>query len=172
MGASDVWRLFLDHRVVAERRNVERVLGLCAKHERNPLLLDGQTVWTANNLAVSVYRDEATGEFRGWRGANTPVMDENGEEHWNSVAFPIRSADGLVWETVGDAWPFVSVIRDDHDPDDSRRYKAIAQGKAILDEDGNVTVSDMDEEAFAEAVARGEKVSRGMFVCCSPDGVT
>lgn len=172
MSARGKARLFLDNRWIADRDNLERVPAPCTKHPGNPLRIDGEVLWTHNNLAVTVYRDEAAGEFRGWRGANERFLDDQGEERWRTGALPVRSSDGIAWETTGEPWPYITVMRDERDPDPGRRYKALYQGEAVLDESGQVAIPELDEQAFAEAKAQGRKVSGGMFVACSPDGVT
>ncbi len=111
-------QLFVDRAVVRSAENVSFTLHPARKHPQNPLVkadrkLDG---WRLA-LCGSVMYDEREKLFKMWYlGGNGTLYAE--------------SKDGLQWrkdpETFWRGYMFVSVIKDEADPDPARRYKIIA----------------------------------------------
>jgi len=162
--------LFLNYSKLAERDNVDRVLGPPKLHPENPLTLNGEVVWKRNNLHFTWYRDEASGDFLGWHTVHHSSADRP-DARWQPHVRRCRSRDGLAWEDFGEPGIAETVILDPSEPDPRRRYKCVYQGVAVLNEDGTVQVPMDRYEDLLDAARSGKDVNIGIFSACSADGV-
>ena len=150
VGDPDGRHLLVDRRLIESEDNVEFALGPCVKHPDNPLRLDGQRVWSENNLNCNIHWDPDRQEYRGWARTKR-----------------IRSEDGFEWRTEEGAPAGETIMLDPHDPDPNRRYKMIfhISGYYPPEAEGPTGVSPEEAERL-RAIGMPEKP--GMVVGCSP----
>ena len=137
MGKGNRRFLLLDDRNVSRLKDVELVLGRVEKHSANPFFTESEP-WEQkyDNFYGNIVYDEEFGEYRLWY-----LCFVDGE---SSLLFA-RSRDGIHWEKPAlGLWEYggskknnivlmgvhgAGVLRDDLDPDPSRRYKLIARNE-------------------------------------------
>jgi len=159
-------RLFIDHRFIQQQLNIETALAPHKMHGKT-LTIDGEDVWTKDHNHFSWYRDES-GKFHGWRSIHLPDDQRLGDA---ANVYRVASDDGLSWRTVGGPTGFETVYHDTNEPDPKRRYKAVYQGVALLNDDGNVLVSRDDNAGLVKAANEGKTIHKGMFSAVSEDGL-
>ena len=161
-------RLFLD------RRWLERVRGLALEiapsrlHPASPLTLDGESIWTRDNVHLVVGRTPDD-RYRGWIDVLNPAP---GATDW-LTKFAIESADGLSWRRAGPQLALrneAAILVEDHDPE--RRYKAVIQGWAELSAAGDIMRTVGKAEWLGEGGLQNRQLVRGIFATHSRDGLT
>lgn len=161
--------LFIDDQCVAHRQNLTRTVHPAQKYSRNPILIP-EPAWEGPMVPSSVLYDEDDGLFKMWyqTHARVPGVDST------YVSCFATSADGIRWERpeigayaydgspannlcMGNTPGGMGVIKDAHDPDPSRRFKA------LFWRGGNRSQAD-------EARGLGAHEVRGYYAAFSPDG--
>lgn len=164
--AEDGTILLLDRRAIAHQERLKMLIAPTLS-VRGPLTIDGRNVWTKANVHAIVHRGRHTGEYTGWWLDMRPTPKVF-DARW---LIPMRSDDGEKWTTTGEAMRMTgTILKDDHDGDDRRRYKILYQGWGELNSGGELIrttdVGGWSEEGGAD----NTRLKRGIFVATSPDG--
>lgn len=164
--------LLLDDHLIASQQNVTRRLHPADKHPAGPVLRPSEP-WEADSATIygSVIRDGQ--QYRMWylAGRGTVAYAESRDGlAWTKPALGIISEGGrstnLVVRREADKQPgtlpgfyeMFGVLRDDRDPDPSRRYKL-----------GFLSIDFRYQGPREDPFHRGQR--RGLGVACSPDGL-
>ena len=177
--------LFIADTGTAEIQGLKKRLNQPEKHPLNPIIV-AEHPWEAAGPQVygSVIYDQAEGAFKMWylaqgkKGTEHDVV-VNGRSHGRSMQAYATSADGIRWEKPqlglvdfdgsrdNNLLPLglknvegLAVIKDDHDTDPRRRYKAF-----WYDFDGGLAVQRPD------GLVVGSGPEDGMWTAWSADGV-
>lgn len=162
--------LFLDDEPIAEQRGLTRTVHSAVKHPDNPIFV-GERPWEGAVSPSTILFDDEEGLFKLWYGTFARVPGALG----TFVSCYATSADGLHWDRPDlDAIEFegstrnnlcavdtggLSVLKDRHERDPARRYKALYWG-AGRSRSG----------AFERSWMGSSGGSWGICVAFSPDG--
>jgi len=127
----------IDPRNVASCENTETVIAPCEKYTDERLTIGGRTDWCQDNLYLSVWKNPDSEMYEGtYSKTFLDIKGNLGQSHM------MRSRDGIHWETCSDPlmWP-AAYMRDDHDSDPFRRYKALFTAFTFRKGTGNESAS-------------------------------
>jgi hypothetical protein len=176
--------LFVDDRWIADTHQVARVVPAPTKEPSNPLLVADRPWEGGVNLFGTVLHDE--GRFRMWYQVYN--LDEQRDRRFRTAVAYAESEDGLNWskpalgliDYEGEPTNLVllshgtsdlyspAVVRDDADPDPSRRYKMLYWDSMSEADLASVGPNfPLGEDAPGWVAIPGE----GFFVAFSPDGL-
>lgn len=161
-------RQAFDHRWIAQTQGVELVVS-APLTPPEALTLDGDQLWTRNNVHAAI--QHVGDEWFGWRYALEPVEGATDSRR----VYRMTSTDGKTWTTVSGGLPMMgAILRDDADHDSERRYKAIRQGWAELDAEGQpLRVLNKGQWVLEGGQEDSEgRFHRGIFSAVSADAET
>ncbi|MAE66281.1 MAG: hypothetical protein CMJ18_18580 [Phycisphaeraceae bacterium] len=186
--------LLLDDLVTESQRGVELVAEMLEDITVDAPALQAEEDWEGVSIVCRcncLLYDETEHCFKFWYACEDPRIAQNPESVYRRWAYA-TSPDGLNWQrpslglvehggsTANNIMKFTNVgpnvallqnvVKDDRDPDPSRRYKSIGLDRHAM-QDGEITWTGPDgEDEWYERM--GRHIGCGLFVGFSPDGLS